>query len=342
MPGAMINLFSDTQTRPTPAMRRAMAEAEVGDEQLAEDPTVNRLQRQTADLLGKEAALFLPSGTMCNLIAVKAHTQPGDLVIADKRCHIMRAESGGAGLASGVMLELLDGDRGIFSADQVEHAIPKARSVYHPHPTLLCVENTHNYGGGSVWPIGRLREVAAVGRRMGLAIHMDGARLFNACVATGTAASTYAAEADSVWIDLSKGLGCPVGAVLAGSQAFVDRARRYKHLFGGAMRQAGIIAAAGVYALEHHVGRLADDHANARRLAEGLSGVPRVRLLDPVETNVVFFHVDGFAPADFARAAHDRGVRFSAVGGAVRAVTHLDVSADEIDRAIAIVRELVA
>lgn len=338
----MINLFSDTQTRPTPAMRRAMAEAEVGDEQLAEDPTVNLLQEKTASLLGKEAALFLPSGTMCNLIAVKSHTQPGDLVIADKRCHIMRAESGGAGLASGVLMELLDGDRGIFSADQVENAIPKARSVYHPHPTLLCVENTHNYGGGSVWPIERLREVAGVARRMGLAIHMDGARLFNAVVASGVSAKDYAAVADSVWIDLSKGLGCPVGAVLAGSQAFIDRARRYKHLFGGAMRQAGIIAAAGVYALEHHIDRLKDDHAHARRLAEGLSGLPGVRLLYPVQTNILYFQVEGFSPPDFARAAHDRGVRFSAVGGAVRAVTHLDVSTHEVDRAVAILRELVA
>ena len=332
----MINLFSDTQTRPTPEMRRAMAEAEVGDEQLAEDPTVNLLQQKTAALLGKEAALFLPSGTMCNLIAVKTHTQPGDLVIADKRCHIMRAESGGAGLASGVLLELLDGDRGIFSADQVENAIPKARSVYHPHPTLLCVENTHNYGGGSVWPIERLREVGAVARKMGLSIHMDGARLFNAVVASGVAAKDYAAVADSVWIDLSKGLGCPVGAVLAGSHAFIDRARRYKHLFGGAMRQAGIIAAAGVFALDRNIDRIADDHANARRLAEGLSKLPRVKLVYPPSTNIVFFQVEGFSPTDFTQAAAERGVRFSAVGGGIRGVTHLDVSHDQVEQAISI------
>lgn len=333
----VINLFSDTQTRPTPEMRRAMAEAEVGDEQLAEDPTVNLLQQKAAALLGKEAALFLPSGTMCNLIAVKTHTQPGDLVIADKRCHIMRAESGGAGLASGVLLELLDGNRGIFSAEQVENAIPKARSVYHPHPTLLCVENTHNYGGGSVWPIERLREVAGVARRMGLKVHMDGARLFNAVVATGVPAGTYAAVADSVWIDLSKGLGCPVGAVLAGSRDFIDRARRYKHLFGGAMRQAGIIAAAGVYALDRHIDRLADDHANAKRLAEGLAQLPRVKLVYPADTNIIFFQVDGYAPQDFAKAAAERGVRFSAVGGGVRGVTHLDVTREQVERAISIV-----
>jgi threonine aldolase len=265
-------------------MRQAMADADVGDEQLAEDPTVNKLQERTAELLGKEAALFLPSGTMCNLIAVKTHTRPGDLILADKRCHIMRAESGGAALVSGVMLELLDGDRGIFSADQVQAAIPKSKNVYHPYPTLLCVENTHNYGGGSIWPMKTLREAAEVARAKDLAVHMDGARLFNASVAAGIPAKDFAAVADSVWIDLSKGLGCPVGAVLAGSAEFIDRARRYKHMFGGAMRQAGVIAAAGLYALDHHIERLAQDHANARRLAEGLSRSPKVKILYPADT----------------------------------------------------------
>lgn len=336
----MINLFSDTQTKPTKEMRRAMAEAEVGDEQLAEDPTVSQLQSMTAQLLGKEAALFLPSGAMCNLVAVKTHTNPGDMILADKRCHIMRAECGGAAMFSGVMLDPLDGNRGIFTAEQVMAAIPAVKSVYHPHPTLLCIENTHNYGGGSVWPMTQLGEVCDAARSRGLKIHMDGARLFNAAVAAGVEAKDFAAHADSVWIDLSKGLGCPVGAVLAGTKSFIDHARRYKHAFGGAMRQAGIIAAAGVYALANNIARLADDHANAKLLAEGLSKSPRVKLLFPVETNIVFFQVEGFMPAQFAEAAAKAGVRFSAVGGGVRGVTHLDVSREQVSHAVEEIHKL--
>lgn len=338
----MINLFSDTQTKPTREMRRAMAEAEVGDEQLAEDPTVNQLQSMTAQLLGKEAALFLPSGAMCNLVAVKTHTNPGDMILADKRCHIMRAECGGAAMFSGVMLDPLDGNRGIFTAEQVTAAIPAVKSVYHPHPTLLCIENTHNYGGGSVWPMKQLGEVCEAARSRGLKVHMDGARLFNAAVAAGVEANEFAAHADSVWIDLSKGLGCPVGAVLAGTKSFIDHARRYKHAFGGAMRQAGIIAAAGVYALANNIARLADDHANAKLLADGLSKSSRVKLLFPVETNIVFFQVDGFTPAQFAEAAATAGVRFSAVGGGVRGVTHLDVSREQVAAAVNTVLTLLA
>jgi threonine aldolase len=322
----MINLFSDTQTKPTSAMRAAMANADVGDEQLGEDPTVNQLQQLTAEMLGKEAALFLPSGAMCNLVAVKTHTNPGDMILADRRCHIMRAECGGAAMVSGVMLDPLDGQRGIFSPQQVIAAIPPVKSVYHPHPTLLCIENTHNYGGGAVWPIDQLRDCAAAAWQRGLKVHMDGARLFNAAAASSVSAKEYAAQADSVWIDLSKGLGCPVGAVLAGEKEFIDRARRYKHAFGGAMRQAGIIAAAGVYALKNNIERLKDDHANARLLAEGLSQSPRVMLLYPADTNIVFFEVGGMTPPQFCEAALKQGVRFSAVGGGVRGVTHLDVS----------------
>jgi threonine aldolase len=338
----MINLFSDTQSQPTPEMRLAMANAVVGDEQLAEDPTVLRLQTQAAQMLGKEAALFLPSGTMCNLIGVKTHTQPGDMVLADRRCHIIRAESGGAGMFSGVMVDSLDGDRGIFTPEQVEAAIPRVRSVYHPHPTLLCIENTHNYGGGSVWPIQQLRDVAAVARRFGLAVHMDGARLFNAAVACGVPVAEIAAVADSIWVDLSKGLGCPVGAVLAGSKSFIEKALRYKHAFGGAMRQAGIIAAAGVYALQHHIDRLAEDHANARALVDRLSALRRIRLRGEVQTNIIFFDVDGFSPDEFAQAAMARGVRFSAVGGAVRAVTYIRITREDVERAADIVADLLA
>jgi threonine aldolase len=336
----MINLFSDTQTKPSAAMRRVMAEAEVGDEQLSEDPTVLQLQDLAASMLGKEAALFLPSGTMCNLIAVRTHTRPGDFIIADARCHIVRAESGGAAMFNGVMIELLAGDRGIFTAEQVKKVIPPTRSVYHPHPTLLCVENTHNYGGGTVWSLEQLREVCDVARQHELAIHMDGARLFNATVASGVPAKEYGALVDTVWIDLSKGLGCPVGAVLAGSAEFIGRARRYKQAFGGSMRQAGIIAAAGVYALKNNVERLAEDHKNAARLADALSTMPRVKLVYPAATNILYFHVEGFTPSEFAKVASAAGVRFSDVGGAIRAVTHLDVSADDVERAIEIVQSV--
>lgn len=333
----MINLFSDTQTKPSLAMRAAMAAADVGDEQLFEDPTVNHLQDLAARMLGKEAAMFLPSGTMCNLVAIKTHTSPGDMILADRRCHIMRAESGGSAVFSGVMLDPLDGERGIFTAEQVIAAIPPVKSVYHPHPTLLCLENTHNYGGGSVWPVEQIREVSAAARSRGLNVHMDGARLFNAAIACGKTAGELSADVDTVWIDLSKGLGCPIGAVLAGPREFIDRARRWKQAFGGGMRQAGVVAAAGIYALQHNVARLADDHRNAQRLYEGLSKLPRFRPLFPVATNILFFNVEGYTPPQFAEEAHRHGVRFSAVGGAIRAVTHLDVTSEQVERAIEIV-----
>jgi threonine aldolase len=341
----MINLFSDTQTKPSPAMRRAMAEAEVGDEQRRHDPTVLRLQEMVADLLGKEDALFLPSGTMCNLIAVKTHTQPGDAVIIDRFGHIMRHETGTAGMVSGVNLELLEGDRGQFTAKQVEEVIPGEISPYDPPPTLLCVEQTHNWGGGSVWPIEQLREVCAVARKHNLRTHMDGARLMNAVVATRISAQEYARTFDSVWIDLSKGLGCPMGAVLAGSKQFIARALRYKHAFGGAMRQAGIIAAAGIYALQHNIERLAEDHENLKLLARGLATIERIELEDPnPPTNILYINVKrtGMNGAEFARRLEARGVSMSDIGDRVRAVTHLDVSRADVEKAVEIVRSVAA
>jgi threonine aldolase len=338
----MINLYSDTQTQPTPEMRRAMAEAVVGDEQRGHDPTVIKLQEMVADLLGKEAALFLPSGTMCNLIAVKTHTHPGEAVVIDRFGHIVRHESGAAGMVSGVNFELIEGDRGRFTAKQVEEVIPFP-SVYSPIPTLLCVEQTHNWGGGSIWPIEQLREVCDVARKHKLATHMDGARLMNAVVATGVPAREYAAQVDSVWIDLSKGLGCPVGAVLAGSKEFMQRALRYKHAFGGAMRQAGIIAAAGIYALEHHVERLAEDHANAKNLARGLGQIRGITLDTPEpQTNIVYFSVaqSGMTSYEFTCKLEERGVSMVDIGDRVRAVTHLDVSRADVERAVEIVREV--
>ncbi len=339
----MINLFSDTQTKPSPEMRRAMAEAEVGDEQRRLDPTVIRLEEMVAELLGKEAAVFLPSGTMCNLIAVKVLTKPGDAVIVERFGHIVRHESGAHPIISGVQLELLEGDSGRFTARQIEEVILPYVSVYDPPPTLLCVEQTHNFGGGSVWPIEQMREVCDLARRHKLATHMDGARLLNACVATGISARDYAAMFDSVWIDLSKGLGCPIGAVLAGSKGFIEVAARWKQAFGGAMRQAGIIAAAGIYALKHNVQRLAEDHENAKLLARGLRQVPGIVLDNPEpQTNILYFrHTGAASAAEFAKRLEDRGVSFSDLGTKLRAVTHLDVSRAEVEKAVEIVRDVV-
>ena len=278
MPDDVVSLFSDTGTQPTAAMRAAMAAAEVGDEQEGQDPTVNRLQERVAGLLGKEAALWFPSGTMCNLVAVKLHTRPGDVVIAEGQAHVVRAESGGAALASGVLVEPIRTERGIFTAAELEAAFDRVHTVPPPWGApagLICVEQTHNLGGGSVWPLGALDAVAACAREHGVPVHMDGARLLNACTASGVSAAAFAARADSVWIDFTKGLGAPIGAVLAGSRAFVRRARRYKQLFGGGMRQAGIAAAGCLHALDHHVERLAVDHEHARILARGLASVDR-------------------------------------------------------------------
>jgi len=335
-----IDLFSDTVTRPTAEMRRFMCDAEVGDEQKGEDPTVNLLQEQVADLLGKEAALFLPSGTMCNEIALRVHCRPGDEMLAHRTAHPIHFEGGGPAALAGVNVGALDGPRGQFDAASAEAAI-HFESRYSPRTRLLWVEQTSNLGGGSIWPLDRIRAVADVARRRGLRAHMDGARLMNAVVASGVSARDYAAPFDSAWIDFTKGLGAPVGAAIAGSHEFIADAWRLKQQMGGAMRQAGIIAAGGVFALRHHVKRLADDHANARRLAEGLAGLPGVAI-DPatVETNLVFFELTGALDAAAAvERLLARGVRMGALGPrTVRAVTHLDVSAEQIERALGAAR----
>jgi threonine aldolase len=333
-----VDLFSDTVTRPTAAMRRAMAEAEVGDEQLGEDPTVNRLQAVVAELLGKESAVFLPSGTMCNEIAFAVHARPGDEVLLDRGAHPLHYEAGAPAVIAGVQLRPLDGVRGIFTPEQVEEAIhPRIR--YAPRSRVLSVEQTANMGGGACWPPAQLAAVCEVARRRGLACHLDGARLLNAVVATGRPAGEHAAPFDTAWIDLSKGLGAPFGAVLAGSREFVGEAWRWKQRLGGGMRQAGIMAAAGLHALEHHVDRLAEDHANARLLAAGLADLPGLAL-DPaaVETNIVIVEVTGGAGAAARlreRLLREEGVRLSVAGASsLRAVTHLDVDAAAIRRAI--------
>ena len=337
----MIDLRSDTATRPTDGMRAAIAAAPVGDEQRREDPSVNALQERAATLLGQETALFVPTATMANQIALKLHSRPGDVLVAERHAHVVIYEYGGAAAHAGLMVETIEGRRGRFGVEDLEAVtVPSTKSA-DQRPAVLALENTHNSSGGRCWPLDELRAVTAAARERGLRTHLDGARLLNAAVATGVAAAELGAPFDTVTLCLSKGLGCPLGAVLAGSRETIDRAWREKHLFGGAMRQAGIVAAAGVYALDHHVDRLADDHARARRLAEGWEAAGLPVDLDQVETNFVQVDVGalGLDQADALARLRDAGVGLSSTihPTIVRAVTHLDVDDDAIDRAIELV-----
>jgi len=339
-PPIRINLLSDTQTRPTPAMREAMARADVGDEQIGDDPTVNRLCERVADLLGKEAAVFLPSGTMCNVTATLAHCRPGDEIIAERTAHLIAREGGAHAALGGFQIMPLPGTDGRFTLDTLRAALRPA-TRYQPPQTLVSVEQTANIGGGTIWPRDDLANVAALAHANGIATHMDGARLMNACVATGSAARDMAAGWDSVWIDFSKGLGAPVGAVMAGSDAFIDQVWRWKQRLGGAMRQAGICAAACIHALDHHVERLADDHANARRLARGLAQSEGMQVQQP-ETNLVFFdpaHA-GMSGEKLVAALRTRSVLLATMDGRIRACTHLDVTAAMVDETVALVRDI--
>jgi threonine aldolase len=338
---ALVNLYSDTQTQPTAGMRAAIAAAEVGDEQLKQDPTTTALEERVAQLLGHEAAVFLPSGTMCNEIAIRLHVRPGgEQLFLGRDTHPLIAEAGGPAQLSGAVITEVDGEAGMFTAAALDATIagsgPGGR--YGARPRLVCVEQPTNMGGGRVWPVDQMRDVLAVAARHALATHLDGARLMNAVVASGVDAATWAGGFDSAWLDFTKGLGAPVGACLAGSAAFIEEAWRWKQMLGGAMRQSGIIAAAGLYALDHHVERLADDHARARRLAEGLAELPEV-VLDPatVDTNIVIFEVPDAAA--FCGALAAEGVAMSQFGARrVRAVTHLDVDDDGIARALTAAR----
>ncbi len=335
----MIDLRSDTVTRPSDGMRRAMASAEVGDDVYGEDPTVNRLEARMAEVLGKEAALFVPSGTMANQLCVHVLTDPGDEVILDRSSHIFNYESGAAGMLSGVQLHPLAGKHGRLHADQVEAAIRPDMPVF-PTTRLICLENTANKPGGVIYPMARIEAIAEVVRTHGLHFHLDGARLWNASAASGVPEREYAAPFDTVWVALSKGLGCPVGSVLAGSQNRVDAARAARKQFGGGMRQAGILAAAGLYALDHHRPHLAEDHAKARRLAEGLAECDAFSVdLDLVQTNIVIFHVvDGAAEPVIDAMAED-GIGLTPFGpSTLRATTHRDVSMDDVDTALAAFR----
>ena len=331
-----IDLRSDTVTSPSPGMREAMAAAPVGDDQYGEDPSVNRLQERIAELLGKEAALFVPSGTMANQIGLKILTRPGDDVIVGEEAHIVWHESGAAAANSGVQFTVV-GRGGLFSAANLRAACKPRGHIVFPPTTLVAIENTHNRGGGVVFPQSEAVAICATARELGLATYLDGARLFNVAAATGETLAKLAAPFDLVSVALSKGLGCPVGSLVTGRDDDVSRARRVRRMFGGAMRQSGILAAAGLYALDHNLDRLPEDHANAKLLAERLAGLRGVRLdLATVQSNIVIFHLEQDAPdaATIVASAQEAGVLVSAFGvRTVRAVTHLDVTRDQCRRA---------
>lgn len=338
-----VNLYSDTQTKPSRAMREAMLDAEVGDEQHGSDPTVHALNERMAALLGKEAAVFMPSGTMCNEVAILTHCRPGDEILAHWTAHIIHSEGGAPSALAGAHVLGLQGPNGMFDVATLD-AAERPQSRYAPPQRLVAVEQTANLGGGAVWALDALDAVAEWAHARGMATHMDGARLMNAVVASGVPAHEMAAGYDSVWLDFTKGLGAPVGAVLAGSQEFIGQAWRWKQRMGGAFRQAGIVAAACLYALDHNVERLAEDHDNARRLARGLAQVPGITV-EPPQTNLVFFDTSGtgLTAEEIARRARAEGVLISVMGKhRGRACTHLDVDAAGVETAVAAIREAVA
>ena len=338
---SVIDLSSDTATQPSEAMREAMASAPVGDEQKGDDPTVNALQEEAAALLGKETALFLPSATMANQIALKIHTQPGGEIICHENAHIRLYEGGGPAIFSGCLLHTLAGSEGRFTGAQVEAAI-RPDDPHFAVTQLICIENTQNFAGGTLWTPVQINEVADVCDSHNLALHLDGSRLMNAAVALNLPAAILAARFDTVTLCLSKGLGAPVGAILAGSRVQMTEARRWKHRMGGAMRQAGIIAAGGLFALRHNIPQLATDHSNAQLLAKGIALIPGVRLDPPPQTNIVYFDVTetGFSGADAKARLESVGVRASHPGNnRLRFVTHLDVSTSHIREAIARTRQ---
>jgi threonine aldolase len=339
----MIDLRSDTVTKPTPAMRQAMMAAEVGDDVFGEDPTVNALQEKAAQLLGKEAAIFVASGTMANQLSIKAHTQPGDEVIIEAGAHAMNFEGGAGAVLSGVQFFGIPGHRGIIDVAQVEAAI-RPDDAHFPVSRLIIIENTHNRGGGTVFPLPKIMEIRELANRRGLRMHMDGARLWNACVAAGISPAQYAAPFDSVSVCLSKGLGCPAGSLVVGPKDFIKRVHRLRKMVGGGMRQIGFLAAAGIYALDHHIERLEEDHRKAKRLAHGLAEIKNIKINPTeVETNILYFDV---SPAEktaqeVVLACRQKGVLLHATGKTrIRCVTHLDVSFADIDHALQVIAEV--
>jgi threonine aldolase len=342
---AIIDMRSDTVTRPTPAMRAAMADAPVGDDVFGDDPTVNKLEEKVADFLGKEAAVYVPSGTMSNQIAVHVHTQPGDELLCDVNCHIYNYEAGGPAVLSGVTCRTLDGDFGILDVSQVEGCIRNPDDVHLVRTRMVALENTHNRGGGRIYPVEKIEAISQWARKHGLIMHLDGARLWNAIVATGIRARAWAQHFDTVSVCFSKGLGAPVGSALAGPKEIIAKARRTRKLFGGGMRQAGMLAAACIYAMDHHVERLADDHRNAQILAQAIADTPGLTLEPPeVDTNLVWFRVDpslGTAQ-DIKLRMKEAGILVSAAGPQkIRACTHLDVSRSQAERAAEALRNTV-
>jgi threonine aldolase len=337
----MIELRSDTQTQPTQEMRAAIAAAEVGDEQRREDPTVNELERRAAALLGQAEAVFVPTATMANEIALCTLGRPGDEVVAEENSHILLAELGGPAVHAGLMARPLRCEAGRFTPQQLRETVRVTDRAHVPPTRIVSVENTHNSSGGRVWPLEEIEAIAGTARELDLRLHLDGARVLNAAVASGVPAAAIGGHFDTVTLCLSKGLGCPLGAIVAGSEELMAEARRRKHLFGGAMRQAGIVAAAGVYALEHHVDRLAEDHERARHLANGLdaAGVPVD--LEQVETNFVQVDVGplGLSPQEALARLWDHGVGLSMTAHPtkLRAVTHLDVDDEDIERAVELI-----
>jgi len=337
-----IDLRSDTVTRPSAGMREAMARADVGDDVFGEDPTVNLLQERVAQLLGKEAALYVASGSMGNQTCIKVHTQPGDEVICEKGAHVFNYETGGIAFLSGAQVHAIDGRHGAFTVDQIRRAV-RPNVYYMPKTRLICLENTHNRAGGTIYPLELIREISAYARAQNIRLHLDGARLWNACAATGITPKEYAAYFDSVSVCLSKGLGAPVGSVVAGTRSFIDDARHVRKILGGGMRQAGVLAAAGLYALEHNVSRLPEDHEKASYLARELSGVKGFDIdLETVQTNIIIIGAEksGRTPEDTLAALRAKGVLLT-LGNymGLRAVTHLDVSMEQVRHAARIIRE---
>lgn len=333
----MIDLRSDTVTKPTDNMRKAMARAEVGDDVYGEDPTVNRLQDMAAAMLGKRFALFVPSGTMANQLAIRSHTQPGQEIIVESKSHIVRYEQGAAGALAGVQLHWVLGERGVMTAEQVEAAV-RPNDPHSITTALICIENTHNAGGGTIYPLSTIEKIRAIAVRHGIPMHLDGARLFNAVAATTLPPTVYAQHFETVSLCLSKGLGAPVGSLLiSNDQRLMDRARRFRRMYGGAMRQAGILAAAGIYALDRHVARLKTDHDHAKKLARLLQQIPAIQIAPQyVETNIVMFDIidEQRSPTELVAALKEQGVLINAVGGqSYRAVTHLHITDKQIDEA---------
>jgi threonine aldolase len=340
----LVDLRSDTVTKPSPSMRKSMAEAEVGDDVFHEDPSVNRLEEMVAALYGKEAALYVASGTMANQLAIRAQTHHGDEIIMERTSHPFNSEAGALAALAGVQVNLLDGRHGIFDVEQLRAAI-RTPNVHHARTALICVENTHNRGGGSVWPLDKIRAIRECARAAGIPMHLDGARLMNACVVTGLRPEDYAQYFDSCTLCLSKGLGAPVGSLVIGSQEFIARAHRFRKQFGGGMRQAGILAAAGIYALEHNVERLAEDHLKAKRLARGIAEIDGLEIdVNAVETNILYFQVQRpelSAPTLLERLKAEGVLMLGTSPNSIRAVTHLDVTKDGIDRAVEVLRSVV-